>query len=285
MFLKYAQILYLNNIILLGYEKTGVNETLGNSLYENSYSEDDRMEIFWLGLVSLALTIVNIICIIGTGWLILRIKEVTPQKIPQKFSSFWTQDVKVHRDYLKKWDENANQTLLDEAHEALGIGKTLDSGLEKTFLQTMFDKVEQDPDYLNITKWGEEPKPISSSKRSLKRQSKMEVPNDPAEITEDTKYIKHQRSQSLRHKALDKRLHNQGNMMVRQSMQPSTIDIQNEDMRPRTVTFSGIVDGDRKRGRALSMSPNGNNPPSALKKGSKGSTSFTTLQEIQEKTN
>ena len=43
------------------------------------------MESFLLGLVSLTLTLVNILCIILTGVLILRLKEVTPTKVPQKF--------------------------------------------------------------------------------------------------------------------------------------------------------------------------------------------------------
>ena len=46
------------------------------------------LETFILGLVSLTLTLVNILCIIITGVLILRLKEVTPAKVPQKFSHF-----------------------------------------------------------------------------------------------------------------------------------------------------------------------------------------------------
>ena len=69
--------------------------------YNHKYSENFSRETFFLGAVSLLLTIVNIICIILTGWAILKLKEVTPSKIPQHFSSFWKQDLKVHRDYLK----------------------------------------------------------------------------------------------------------------------------------------------------------------------------------------
>ena len=59
------------------------------------------MESFLLGLVSLTLTLINILCIIITGVLILRLKEVTPTKVPQKFQHFWRNDVKAHRDYYK----------------------------------------------------------------------------------------------------------------------------------------------------------------------------------------
>ena len=110
--------------------------------------------MLFCGLVSLALTIVNIICIIGTGWAILRIKEVTPQAVPQGFSHFWTNDVKVHREYLNKGTTN----LLDEAREAMSTGQsnsdTLENKRYSTLFDALFEKVEQDDDYINILDWG-----------------------------------------------------------------------------------------------------------------------------------
>ncbi len=50
---------------------------------------------------SLALTLVNILCIIVTGFGILRLKEVTPEKIPQRFSNFWKRDVRAHRNFYR----------------------------------------------------------------------------------------------------------------------------------------------------------------------------------------
>ena len=69
--------------------------------YTPRYSEDLSLESFLLGLVSLTLTLLNILCIIITGVLILRLKEVTAAKVPQKFQHFWRTDVKAHRDYYK----------------------------------------------------------------------------------------------------------------------------------------------------------------------------------------
>ena len=69
--------------------------------YTPRYSEDLSLESFLLGLVSLTLTLLNILCIIITGVLILRLKEVTASKVPQKFQHFWRTDVKAHRDYYK----------------------------------------------------------------------------------------------------------------------------------------------------------------------------------------
>ena len=60
------------------------NVTAGG--YQARYYEDNlTMEFFALGLVSLTLTLINILCIIITGVLILRLKEVTATKVPQKF--------------------------------------------------------------------------------------------------------------------------------------------------------------------------------------------------------
>ena len=63
--------------------QTNLSESTGG--YQARYSEDLPLESFLLGLVSLTLTLVNILCIILTGVLILRLKEVTPTKVPQKF--------------------------------------------------------------------------------------------------------------------------------------------------------------------------------------------------------
>ncbi|XP_071745915.1 uncharacterized protein [Lepeophtheirus salmonis] len=65
------------------------------------YHCDLAVEALICGFVSLTLTILNIICIIFTGYAILRIKEVTPDKIPQTFSNFWKRDVKAHRNYYR----------------------------------------------------------------------------------------------------------------------------------------------------------------------------------------
>ena len=110
---------------------------------------------WWLGLASLALTIINILCIIVVGILILKLKEVTPEKIPQSFSTFWRHDVKIHRDYyqtLKRADSGAD-VLLREAREVLGVGKSKDSDLEGTFLQGVFEKVQEENDKINIKEW------------------------------------------------------------------------------------------------------------------------------------
>ena len=49
--------------------------------------------VFSLGLMSLLLTIINIICILVFGWFVLWLKEVTPEKVPQAFKYFWKKDL------------------------------------------------------------------------------------------------------------------------------------------------------------------------------------------------
>ena len=216
-------------MIILGYDtirnSTSNTTTIQDETtdhYERLYSDDDRLEMFLLGLVSLALTIVNIICIILTGWAILRLKEVTPQKIPQQFSSFWTKDVKVHRDYLSTVrDKNANKTLLEEARQVLGIGETNDHGLENTFIHALYDKVEQDADYLNIMnmQWGA-PEQASAHRKNNPYQHSTAIKEEPTETTTETTYLRHKRTQSIKQGVLNRRLHNQAKMLFRQSLQP-----------------------------------------------------------------
>lgn len=96
-------------------------------------------------MCSFLLTVVNIICIIVTGIIILKVKQVTSDKIPQRNHSFWKQDIKVHREYnktikIRGYEEEA--ALLAEARGVLGIDgdstsavAAADGGLEDTFLQ------------------------------------------------------------------------------------------------------------------------------------------------------
>ena len=71
--------------------------------------------------------------------------------------SFWRKDLKVHRDYLNTIKDG--QSLLDEARQVLGSGKTGEHALEDTFLQTMFEKANGDEDMINICEWIAKPAP------------------------------------------------------------------------------------------------------------------------------
>ena len=132
----------------------GLNRTV--SLYEPRYSGSAPLEAFLLGLTSLGLTLLNILCIILTGVLILMLKEVTPEKIPQKFSEFWRHDVRAHRNYYKtltKAETDSNYQLLAEMRNIIGDKSKEDEGLEGTFLQSMFERAAHDGDFINICQW------------------------------------------------------------------------------------------------------------------------------------
>ncbi|CAB4067554.1 unnamed protein product [Lepeophtheirus salmonis] len=120
------------------------------------YHCDLAVDAFVSGFVSLTLTILNIICIIFTGYAILRIKEVTPDKIPQTFSNFWKRDIKAHRNYYK----TLKTPLFNKMRPELNIfdgDNTHD--LDGTFLQSIFNRAHKDEEYLDITRWVSMPQP------------------------------------------------------------------------------------------------------------------------------
>ena len=119
------------------------NDTIIYSEYEHQYTDNQALEAFILGVISLALTFLNIICIIITGIAILRLKEVTPDKIPQTFSEFWKTDVKSRRGkYNRLEDEEA--ALLEEGEEY---------GLDGTIIQGLFEEAQNDDDMKQIQRW------------------------------------------------------------------------------------------------------------------------------------
>lgn len=137
---------------LIGFTLPGEagNSTTDLPIYETRFSDNLSIEAVVLGTVSFALTLVNIICIIITGIGILKLKEVTPEKIPQSFSRFWKRDVKAHRDYYRTYKKN-NEVFLSEARDVLGIGKK--DGLDGTFIQSIFDSAAAESHRINIKDW------------------------------------------------------------------------------------------------------------------------------------
>ena len=126
---------------------TATNKTI--SLYEPRYSHSLEIESFFLGLTSLALTLINILCIIITGVLILKLKEVTPEKIPQKFGHFWKEDIKTHRNYNQKIRKEDDHELKNASVRS----KEAEDNLEGSFLHSMFERAAQDSDLINIRQW------------------------------------------------------------------------------------------------------------------------------------
>ena len=176
----------------IGWNRTALfNDSLVQKNYDtyewsSIFKEDEKIfenfgyDAAWKGFISLTLTIVNIICIIVMGVVILRIKEVTPDKIPQRFSSFWQQHVRTHRNYTRsqqrsvkyrKRPEHENTlTLLQEVRNVLNVEDSEDDGLEDTFLQTIFEQARNDKDYLDILRATGKPAPINQPWSSFHKQ-------------------------------------------------------------------------------------------------------------------
>ena len=121
--------------------------------YDFRHATDSfSLETFILGLVSLTLTLVNILCIIITGVLILRLKEVTPSKVPQKFSHFWRTDVKAHRDYNRAIKKGEG-TGLEKSGSTRDSEKDSDPGDRARFLQSIWERAEEDEDLATLRHW------------------------------------------------------------------------------------------------------------------------------------
>ena len=56
------------------------------------------------------LTGLNILCIVVVGVLILLVKQVTPEKIPQRNAAFWRKDILLNRQYEKSLQETVEVT-------------------------------------------------------------------------------------------------------------------------------------------------------------------------------
>ncbi|GBM80321.1 hypothetical protein AVEN_132890-2, partial [Araneus ventricosus] len=67
--------------------------------YEINYFPEMDRECAVLGLVSLALALVNIVCIFLSAMVVLKIKEVAPRTSVAKTTRFWKEDIKIARDY------------------------------------------------------------------------------------------------------------------------------------------------------------------------------------------
>ncbi|XP_055546990.1 uncharacterized protein LOC129731198 [Wyeomyia smithii] len=64
----------------------------------NIYSDNQTIELFTLGCMSMCLTLLNVVCIYLMGVIFLKIKEVAPI-VPQDQKQFWKHDIKIARDY------------------------------------------------------------------------------------------------------------------------------------------------------------------------------------------
>ena len=95
-------LLFAMSLISAVVQETITEDQTTSDKFEFEYSEGNiPLELFLRGLVSLCLTIVNILCILLFGVLTLYIKQVTPLSIPQRNASFWRKDIQLNKEYEK----------------------------------------------------------------------------------------------------------------------------------------------------------------------------------------
>lgn len=79
--------------------------------YDVQYFDSMEKECAILGVVSLLLTLVNILCIFLMAVLVLKVKEVAPKTAAPQTSRFWKEDLKIARDYNKTFSRSEGREL------------------------------------------------------------------------------------------------------------------------------------------------------------------------------
>uniref|UniRef100_A0A182Q8K0 DUF389 domain-containing protein n=1 Tax=Anopheles farauti TaxID=69004 RepID=A0A182Q8K0_9DIPT len=82
----------------------------GTLIKTQIYSENQGIELFTLGCMSMSLTLLNIFCIYLAGVVFLIIKEVAPV-VPKDQKQFWKHDIKIARDYNRTLHTNDGHSM------------------------------------------------------------------------------------------------------------------------------------------------------------------------------
>lgn len=114
-----------------------------------------------MAINSFCLTVVNILCIIIAGTLLLKIKEIAPESSMPRTQRFWKHDIKVARDYNRTLHESNDlgQEFLQEWAKVSGVDPKLMSSNDPQSrlaqLQTLQDilmDAEDDEVYQTVTR-------------------------------------------------------------------------------------------------------------------------------------
>ncbi|KAK3090776.1 hypothetical protein FSP39_014526 [Pinctada imbricata] len=90
-----------------------------NNDYEPIHSCNMSVETAILGVISLALTLLNISCIIIMGIIVLKIKEVAPQASVDENTTFWHEDIKIVRDSYATTKGKDSATMATQARQII----------------------------------------------------------------------------------------------------------------------------------------------------------------------
>lgn len=137
--------------------------------YEVIHNVDMRWEFMALSGVSMIYTLVNIVCMLAMGYILLRAKEVVPLGSLEPNKRFFKEDIKVARDYNRRMtllppgtinpEETIGNQILSEWAEIAGLDPGTLLGekpeAEVTRRQTLMDiigDVTSDTTYQSVTK-------------------------------------------------------------------------------------------------------------------------------------
>ncbi|XP_060073507.1 uncharacterized protein LOC132553292 [Ylistrum balloti] len=119
-----------------------------NNAYVPVYSCDMAEEMLYLGLFSLLLTILNIICIIIMGIFVLKIKEVAPQMaLSEETKDFWREDIKIAKASYVTMKGNQSKNLSQQARDLLNEWRKEngDQPIQLLQLERMTQEIDDDP--------------------------------------------------------------------------------------------------------------------------------------------
>ncbi|XP_064486516.1 uncharacterized protein LOC135398901 isoform X2 [Ornithodoros turicata] len=130
-------------------------------------------ECAMLGAVSFSLTVVNIICIIIAGTVVLKIKEVAPAASLPSTRRFWKHDIKVARDYNKSLDGITGMRLLEEWAQMEGASDDDPSKKENRLqdIQDMIEEAEEDDVYKTVKQYVANQPPVNFVKHLARQLS------------------------------------------------------------------------------------------------------------------
>uniref|UniRef100_T1J323 Uncharacterized protein n=1 Tax=Strigamia maritima TaxID=126957 RepID=T1J323_STRMM len=142
---------------------------LPNSNYDPQYSNHMVYESLLLGLVSLLLTFVNIVCIVCMAILVLKIKEVAPYTSIPTAVRFWKEDIKITRDYNKtlegKEAKDFRQNFLQEWAAINQLDHKTDpakTASQLNQLRSVVEEAEDDEVYQTVIRYIGNPSPIDA---------------------------------------------------------------------------------------------------------------------------
>merc|ERR1719317_447000 len=201
------------------------NITISGEIFDFEYDPngDIPMELFYRGLVSLVLTILNIVCIALMGVFILFVKRVTPDRILQKNANFWTSDVVNHRAYEKK--------IMAEDIAQIVYGPDVEEGLAGTFIAKVFEEAANDEDVIDIQRWVDMQYPADLGSRFTVEPS----PQGPwhGNVVEKHPYRKSGRRATLKRRSLHRKLSARPVTMIVEQEVENTMKIRS---RSRTIS-------------------------------------------------